>query len=213
MKREEIKEILKDLNPTDDVINKIMTINGNGINTLKEQYNGDITALKTQLSDRDKDIEKLKSTPNNTEELTKQLEQLQEKYNNDTKNLQSQIDSRNYLDAVKSAVAEKGIKFTSKAAERYYFSQAESEKLKLENGKLLGFDDFHKKQLEADKDAFVAADKPTDTPSPTPDTMHFAGSAGNGGNPAVSAAVLAAQRFSKTYNPIAETNTTNPKGE
>lgn len=212
MKREEIKEILKDLNPTDEVINKIMTINGNDINALKEQLNGDITTLRTQLSDRDKDIEKLKSTPNNTEELTKQLEQLQSKYDSDTKNLQSQIDSRNYLDAVRSAVAEKGIKFTSKAAERYYFSQAESEKLKLENGKLLGFDDFHKKQLEADKDAFVAAEKPANQP-PTPDTMHFAGSAGNGGNPAVSAAVLAAQRFSKAYNPIAETNTNNPKGE
>lgn len=208
MKREELKEILKDLNPSDDVINKIMAANGSDINAIKEQLGGDITSLKNQLSERDKDIEKLKSTPNNTEELTKQLEQLQSKYDSDTKALQSQIDSRNYTDAVKNAISEKGIKFTSKAAERYYISQAENKKLKLENGKLIGFDDFHKEQYEADKGAFAVEEQQQNNPAPKSPT--FSGPSGSGDKQAPSFAALAAQRFNSAHgvvNPQSAVNT------
>ena len=201
MKRDELKEILKELNPPDDVITKIMAVNGNDINAIKEQLGGDITSLKNQLAERDKDIEDLKKTPNNTEELTKQLEQLQAKYDSDTKALQSQIDSRNYTDAVKNAISENGIKFTSKAAERYYISQAESKKLKLENGKLIGFDDFHKEQYEADKGAFVVEEQQNEPPTPptAPKAPHFAGSTGAGSKTPQSIASLAAQRFNAAH--------------
>lgn len=210
MKRDELKEILKDHNPTDEVINKIMAANGSDINAIKEQLGGDITSLKNQLSERDKDIEKLKSTPNNTEELTKQLEQLQSKYDSDTKALQSQIDSRNYTDAVKNAISEKGIKFTSKAAERYYISQAESKKLKLENGKLIGFEDFHKEQFEADKGAFVVEEQQQND-EPAPPAPSFSGPSGAGNKTPQSFAALAAQRFNAAHG-VSDTQTaTNTK--
>lgn len=56
MKRDELRNILKDLNPSDEVISSIMALNGNDVNAL----NAEITTLKTQLSDSVKDIEDLK---------------------------------------------------------------------------------------------------------------------------------------------------------
>ena len=206
MKREELKEILKDLNPADEVINRIMAANDNDINSVKEQLGNDVAALKNQLAERDKDIEQLKSTPNNTEELTKQLEQLQAKYETDTKALQSQIDSRNYRDAVKSAIADKGIRFTSKAAESYYISQAENKKLKLENGKLTGFDEFHNEQYEADKGAFIVEEQPDKGNSGKAPTFTFSGPTGSGDKNTQSYASLAAQRFNSNHGVPAPTN-------
>lgn len=204
MKRDELRNILKDLNPSDEVISSIMALNGNDVNAL----NAEITTLKTQLSDSVKDIEDLKKN-DKTGELKTQLEEMQTKYNNAI----ADINKRTYSDAVKAAIAEKGIKFTSKSAENYYMSQAEGKKMEIKDGKLVGFDDFHKAQFEADKGAFVIESKP-DTQTPAPGSMHFAGTAGNGGNSAVSAAALAAQRFSKAYNPTAaDVNTNITKGE
>ena len=179
MKRDELRNILKDLNPSDEVISSIMALNGNDVNAL----NAEITTLKTQLSDSVKDIEDLKKN-DKTGELKTQLEEMQTKYNNAI----ADINKRTYSDAVKAAIAEK-------------------------DGKLVGFDDFHKAQFEADKGAFVVESKPDTQPS-APGSMHFAGTAGNGGNSAVSAAALAAQRFSKAYNPTAtDVNTNITKGE
>lgn len=204
MKRDELKEILKDLNPTDEIITRIMALNGNDVNAL----NTELAAMRTQLSDRAKDIEELKKN-DKSGELKTQLEAMETKYNEAI----AAIDKRNYSDAVKAAIAEKGIKFTSKSAENYYMSQAESKKMELKDGKLVGFDDFHKAQFEADKSAFVCEDNKPDTQPPAPGTMRFAGTAGNNGNSAVSAAALAAQRFNKTYNPTVEANNNNTKGE
>lgn len=50
-----------------------------------------ITDLRKQLSDRDKDIAALKKSTGDNEELSKQLTDLQSKYDTETKQLQSKI--------------------------------------------------------------------------------------------------------------------------
>lgn len=207
MKRDELKEILKDLNPTDEHIDRIMAVNGTDINNAKSTLNADITSLRNRLADRDKDIAALKAVPNNSEELSKKLDALQSKYDTDTKALQSQIDKRNYSDAMKAAIADNGIKFSSKAAEGYFMSELEKKQLKIDNGKLLGFEEFHKAQLEADKGAFIV-DTPNADGARQP-AMQFLGATGTGDKPAASAAAIAAARFNKQFGRVQNTQPSN----
>ena len=96
MKRDELKEILKDLNPTDEIITRIMALNGNDVNAL----NTELANLRTQLSESAKDIEELKKN-DKSGELKTQLEAMETKYNEAI----AAIDKRNYSDAVKAAIA------------------------------------------------------------------------------------------------------------
>lgn len=195
MKKEDIKKILEGLDVSDEQIGKIIAISESETSVLS----GDVAALKGQLSDRDKDIEALKKAAEKGEEVTKQLTELQGKYEADTKALQQQIDQRNYMDAVRTAVADKGIKFTSKAAESYYMSQAESKQLKLENGRLIGFDDFHNAMFEADKGAFVQPEPSGENKPAASPAAFFSGPAGQTTTPSATPAMIAAQRFNAAH--------------
>ena len=173
MKREEIKELLAGMaeKGEESVIDSIMSINGNDINKAK----ADMNALKDTIAQRDKDIADLKAVPNNSEELQKKLDELSAKYDADTKALTAKIQERDYNDAVSAAIAENKIKFTSKFAESYFKSELKQKGLELKDGKLTGFEDFYKAQLETDATAFV-------TEQPETQPKHFLGSPNAGGN-------------------------------
>lgn len=194
MKREEIKKLLAAMseNGEDAIIDSIMTINGNDINRAK----ADVNSLKDTLAQREKDIAELKAVPNNSAELQKKLDELSAKYDEDTKALTAKIAERDYNDAVNSAIADNGIKFTSKFAESYFRSELKSKGLELKDGKLTGFDDFYKSQLETDADAFIV-EKPQDN---TP--KHFLGSPNAGGNIPDNFAVQMAAKFNQKYGKV-----------
>lgn len=186
MKREEIKELLASISEKgeDSVIDGIMNINGDDINKAK----ADVSALRDTIAQRDKDIEALKAIPNNSEALQKQLDDLAAKYEKDTKELNAKIADRDYNDAVSAAIADNGIKFTSKFAENYFKTELKQKGLELKDGKLTGFDDFYKTQLEADATAFVTEASKDVKPK------NFLGSAGaNGGIPDNFAVQMAAK--------------------
>lgn len=75
------REFLKSLELTDEVIDKIMAENGNDINALKAkqtELETQIADYKTQISDREKQLETLKKSAGDNENLKSQISQLQE---------------------------------------------------------------------------------------------------------------------------------------
>lgn len=71
---------LEDMGLTKEQVDKIMDINGADIEAAKGELTAVTTerdSLKTQVADRDKQIETLKASAGDNEELTKQIEQLQ----------------------------------------------------------------------------------------------------------------------------------------
>lgn len=127
--------------------------------SIRDGLKADNEMLKGQLAERDKDIETLKVTAGDAEAVKGKLADLQGKYEADTAKLQQQIAARDYGDAIRSAIEAKGVKFTSKAAERAFIADLREKKLKLDNGTLSGFDEFLESQKQADPWAF-ASNKP-----------------------------------------------------
>lgn len=142
MKREEVKGILPDI--TDEQLTKIMDLHGIDIERQKQTITTLTTerdAARTQLSDANKKLEdydpdwKTKST----EAENKAKEQVIA--------LQSEF-------AAKSAVD--GIKFSSESAKKAFLTELKAQNLSLQDGKLLGFDDFLANYKKSDPEAFLS---------------------------------------------------------
>lgn len=104
----------------------------------------------------------------------------------------TQIADRDYLDAAMRSIAGAGIKFSSKAAEKAYIADLKANRLETKDGKLVGFDDYHKAQVEADPSAFQS-----DKPAPV-----FVKPVGAGGPPAAeSKGAMYAKQFNAQYAP------------
>lgn len=188
------KEELLSIGLTEEQADKVFAMNGKDVEKYKkaaEDAKSDKEAVEQQLADRDKDIEALKAL--DADGLKQQLADLQTKYSTETEQYKTQLAERDYSDALTRAIAEKGIKFSSKAAEKAFLADLKTNKLELKDGVLVGFDEYHKAQLEADPTAFQA-DKPTPT---------FSRPAGPGGPPAnESKGAMYAKQFNAQYAPM-----------
>lgn len=156
------REFLEGLGLEKDAIDKIMSENGADIQREKQatqNAKADADALRQQLEDRDKDLETLRKDAGNTQDIQKRLDDLQEKYDADTKNYKDLLSARDYADAMSQAISGASLKFSSRGAERAFRAELKAKGLILKDGTLEGFDDFVKAQREADPDAF-APDKP-----------------------------------------------------
>ena len=146
---------------SDELIDQIMAEDGkaknelqNTINTLTAERDG----LKTQLSDANAAIQSYKDM--DIDGIKKAAADWETKYNTDTQALKDQLEGVKYGYAVDNAVS--GIKFTSESAKKAFVSDLTAKGLKLQDGKLLGLDDFTKTYKESDPGAF-ASDEPTPT--------------------------------------------------
>ena len=136
----------------DDIAAKdseISTLNG----TIT-QRDTDLGNLKTQLEAAGADAQKL-------QELTNNFTTLQGKYDNDMKSYKEQIKKQAYEFAVKDFA--NGKKFTSNAAKRDFIQSMTAKDLKIENGIILGAEDFVTAYSKDNADAFV-----TEDPNPVP---------------------------------------------
>lgn len=158
----------------DDLAKKdteIQTLN----DTISSRTN-DMTALQEQLKNAGTDTAKL-------EELTNSLATLQSQYDADTKKLQEQLLAKTYEFAVRDFANNQ--KFSSSAAKREFERAMIQKNLPMENGKIMGANDWLKEYTKENKDSFVV-DNPT-PPAPTtpePPKPQFAGptqGAPNGG--------------------------------
>ena len=120
------------------------------------QYN----ELQTKITERENDISELNKKLSAEKEvgekvvtLTAELEALQAKYKEESDNWKANLNRQAYEFAVKEFANSK--QFSSSAAKRDFESSLLNKKLTLENGKILGAEDFLKAYSEANADAFV----------------------------------------------------------
>lgn len=187
------RDFLEGLGLDKDTVDKILDENSRDIGREKQkadQAREDLNAARQQLTDRDKDIEDLRKSSGDAENFRKQLEDLQGRYTKETEDYKAQLASRDYADAMNRAITAKGVKFSSKAAEKAYLADLKEKHLELKDGELTGFDEWHKAQLEADPTAFQS-----DKPAPT-----FVKPVGQGGAPAAkSKGAMYAQQFNAQF--------------
>lgn len=152
MKREFITGLLPDISK--DVLDQIMAEHGkdieghkNSIATLTTERDG----LKTQLDTATNEIKSYKDM--DIDGIKAKASEWETKYNTETQTLKDQLESTNYGFAVKEAVA--GYQFTSESAKKAFVADLTAKKLPLQEGKLLGLEDFHKAYQTSDPGAFV----------------------------------------------------------
>lgn len=163
MKREYLKalDIGGGAHLSDEIIEQIMSEQGKHdgelqatITTLTTERDG----LKTQLSDANAAIQSYKDM--DIEGIKQSAADWETKYNTDTQALKDQLEGVKYSHAVETAIS--GIKFTSTSAKKAFVSDLTAKGLTLQDGKLLGLDDFTKDYKESDPGAFAP-----DEPAPT----------------------------------------------
>ncbi|EAC3296745.1 phage scaffolding protein [Listeria monocytogenes] len=147
------REYLKGLGLEDEVINKVMAENGKDITAAKQQLSeveAERDGFKSQLTQRDKDIDDLKKDSGTSEELKKQIEDLQQKNKDLESDYQSEIAETKKNSAIELALASAKAK-NSKAVR----ALLDNDKLELTKEGLKGLDE----QLEAlqESDAYLFA--------------------------------------------------------
>ena len=155
MKREFITGLLPDI--AKDVLDQIMAEHGkdieaqkNTITTLTTERDG----LKTQLGTAKETIKSYEEM--DVDGIKQSAKDWETKYNTDTQKLKDDLDAANYGFSVKEAIAD--VKFTSKGARNDFISALTAKKLPLQEGKLLGLEDFKKEYQTSDPGAFKPED-------------------------------------------------------
>lgn len=126
-------------------------------NTIKTR-DTDLEELKTKLAEAGTDAEKLTT-------LTNDFTNLQGKYDADVKAYKEQLKKQAYEFAVKEYA--NTLNFTSAAAKRDFTQSLIRENYKMDNGKIMGAEDFRVKYESENADAFKAVE-PAPEPAPAP---------------------------------------------
>ncbi len=141
-------------------IDAIMAEYGKGIETHKNTITTLTTerdGLQTQLSTATATIKSYEGM--DVEGIKQSAKDWETKYNTDTQKLKDDLAAANYGFAVNGAVS--GLKFTSESAKKAFIADLTAKKLPLQEGKLLGMDDFLKDYQTSDPSAFVEDDGKT----------------------------------------------------
>ena len=133
--------------------------------------NQQVTDLQSQLNQRDADITNLREALTAAQaDVSKlgtaqqALADMQSRYTTEKQQYEDKLSSQAYEFAVRERV--NGLNFSSKAAKSAFMKSAIEKNFAMENGNLLGFDDYVAQYRAEDSGAF-AQEKPTD-PSPAP---------------------------------------------
>jgi len=131
------------------------------LNTQIEDLNATITTRDTDLSELQKKLELAGEDATKISDLNASLTQLQSKYEQDVKDYQSKMAKQSYEFAVREFANTQ--KFTSQAAKRDFVNSMMARELQMEDGKILGREDFVENYAKENSDAFVVEE-----PEPTP---------------------------------------------
>lgn len=134
------------------------------------QRDADLISLQTQLKDAGGDAEKLAT-------LQTKFNTLQTTYNTAKADYENQLAEQAYDFAIKENSAK--LKFSSNSAKKAFMSDLKAKKLSMENGKILGFDDFVNAYKEQDAGAFITE---TTEPKNTEPKPSFSGKTNPGDN-------------------------------
>jgi predicted phage tail protein len=116
-----------------------------------DDLNNDKKDLKKQLEEANTKIESLSKV--NTEDLQKEIDDWKAKYETDTNALNDKISKREREYIINDLTRD--IKFSSNSAKKSFMEDLASKDLKIEDGKMLGFDDYLTSYKEQDAGAFL----------------------------------------------------------
>lgn len=137
--------------------------------TYKAEFDRRVTkALSTVQAKLNAEVEKNKkfeaaADGETIESLQNKLDELQGKYDKETEAYKAQLTQRDYQTAIDKAIADSGVKFSSKSAEKAFRAGIGDSKLEMKDGALDGFDKYLEKAKSEDPSAFVKAGARVDT--------------------------------------------------
>lgn len=177
------RELLKTAIPgiTDDQIEAIMkevgiteTAHSEALREstrLLEAAQTEASGLRDQIKARDDDIEALRKTVGSNEELSRQFADLQQKYNDDTSSLQSQLTAQAREHATERLFS--GLKFTSEYAKKGAMAEFEAKQYTFDGKEFKGASEF----IDALKNTpgALVEETPATPPADEPKGPQFAG--------------------------------------
>lgn len=137
----------------------------------KQKYDAELAQRDTRINDltatistRDKDLAVLQQTMKDAGDLdalkqaSKDLADLQKRYDTETKDYQGKLKKQEYEFAVREFAS--GKNFTSNAAKRDFIQSMIAKNLNMEDGRIIGAEDFVQVYSKDNKDAFVQKESP-----------------------------------------------------
>lgn len=157
----EVLENYKTVKEVDTLRNKLETVEGDK-KAIEAKYNTDIAQRDTDLATLQEKLKNAGADANKLSNLQTDFDTLQQTYNTAKADYEKQLAEQAYDFAIKENSAK--LKFSSNSAKKAFMSDLKAKKLSMENGKILGFDDFVNAYKEQDAGAFI-----TDNPNPKND--------------------------------------------
>ena len=136
------REFLKELELEKDVIDKIMAEHGKAINEVKEKADkvdsleSQIEDYKTQLSDRDKQLEELGEKAKDNEELNNRIKELQDENKQTAQDYENKLIEQQKNFAIQSALRDANVHDPDLATKAL-----DTEGITFKDGKLIGLDE------------------------------------------------------------------------
>lgn len=156
---ENVKQILKDLEIDDEIAKKAESrILENyrtiaEVNKQKERFTADIEKRDADLKELQKQLKSAGTSKDKLDDISAKFEDLQKEYDGAKEDYKQQLEHEKYRYAVREHVD--GLKFTSNSAKTQFTNEVIEKRLPMENGKILGFNDFVAGFKERDKNAFL----------------------------------------------------------
>ena len=130
---------------------------------LQVEYNDDIKQRDTDLADLKQKLVDAGTDAETLKNLQAEFDTLKTNYANAQADYQKQLNKQAYEFAIKEKT--NGLQFTSNSAKKAFLSDALAKNLTMDNGNILGFDDFVNAYKEQDAGAFVV-ETATEEPKP-----------------------------------------------
>lgn len=176
MTREFIKNLFPDC--TKEALDQIMTEHGKGVEAQKNTVATLTTerdGLRAQLDTAQGEIKSFQDM--DIDGIRARATQWEEKHATDTKALQDQLEATKYAHLVEGAVG--GFRFSSASAKKAFLADLTAQKLPVQEGKLLGLDEFQKQYATTDPEAFVTGGKVPTVTGATGGSNHASLSSGD----------------------------------
>lgn len=159
----EVLENYKTVKEVDTLRNKLETVEGDK-KAIEAKYNIDIAQRDTDLATLQEKLKNAGADATKLSNLQTDFDTLQQTYNTAKADYEKQLAEQAYDFAIKENSSK--LKFSSNSAKKAFMSDLKAKKLSMENGKILGFDDFVSAYKEQDAGAFIA-----ENPSPKNDEL------------------------------------------
>lgn len=153
------REFLEGLELEKDVIDKIMAEHGKTVQTYKtslEEVQAEVEVQKEQLTQRDEDLQKLKDKDVTLEDLQKQVQEYEDKYEKQQQEYESQVSDIKKQSEIKLGVTQAGAK-NLKAV----IALLEQEKIELTGEGIKGLSEQIDKLKESDAYLFELDNEPS----------------------------------------------------